>query len=774
MIKKFYTINGIHCVSCKTLIEKIVRGIDGVSVANVNYAAEKMVVQYDETKVKEKDIQKAIKNAGSYAVQEIRNNAHKGEEGQNVQDRQDKQRERHYQKLKKTVTTIAIGSIPFLVLMIWMTIGTPFLGWKMVEKVFGEVAIPILNTRLSLSHVIQFLVATPILFLGGREIFKSAFSAAKAKATNMDTLIAIGTTTAWTFSTIVTFAPKMFGDIGQEVYFEATVFIILFIMIGRMLETRSKRRTAGAIKQLLRLQAKEARVVRDEKEIMIPVDGVVVGDVIRIKPGEKIPVDGVVVAGNSSVDEAMITGESLPVEKKNGDEVIGATMNISGVIIMNATKIGKNTMLAQIVQMVEEAQGTEAPIQRLADKVSALFVPTVLAIATTAGFFWLFIAPQISMSVTVEAYTSMQLAIYVATTVLIIACPCALGLATPTAIMVATGRAAFEGILIKNAQALETANKIDTIIFDKTGTITSGKPEVGYIKLKKEDELLVYALENSSHHPLAQAVVNSLRECEKDAESVRVENFRDIPGKGIEAVLNGQKMAIGNNKIIQERNITKNPYAQKAQELQQKAYTVSYVINSDRIVGLIAITDAIKSDSKKAIMELKKMGIKTVMVTGDNQKTAEEISKQVGIDEIFAEVLPQDKQEIVKKIRKEKNGQAVVAMVGDGINDAPALVGASIGIAMGTGTDVAIESADIVLVKGTLDKVLETIYVSQKTVRIIKQNLFWAFAYNTIGIPVAAGVLYPFFDILLSPIVASVAMAMSSVSVVTNSLRLRK
>jgi len=759
-MKKTFPIIGMHCASCKALIEDVVSDLAGVTSVGVNYATEKMTIEYDPQKVDISALKKSVASAGSY---ELVDNSYEETVKQESHEMtlDGDMRVKRYVMLKNTIFWLGIGSIPFAFIMIWMTTGM-FLGLMMPEEVFGS---------LFFFHLMQFLIATPILFIGGKEIFQSAVSALKVKASNMDTLIALGTGMAWIYSTIVTFFPNTFAGVsgGTEVYFEAAVFIIFFIMLGRLLEMRAKGKASEAIKALLHLQAKEATVIRNKKEIIIPIDEVVVGDIIIIKPGQKLPVDGIVSIGSTSIDESMVTGESLPVEKNIGDAVIGATINTSGSFQYRATKVGADTLLSQIIQMVEDAQATEAPIQRLADKVASVFVPSVISIAFVAWIFWLFIAPQFGI---ISDSSALQFAIYIAITVLIIACPCALGLATPTAVMVGTGMAAARGILIKDAKALEIAHKIDTIVFDKTGTLTLGKPEVQTFEIESKYISLLYSIEKQSHHPLADAVVRHIKSTKfRVKPGMTIDKFKDISGKGVEGVIDGKKVVVGTGRFMKELKVEIPPNFDKlANKLREKAQTVSFIAVGDEVVGLIGIADSIKEDAIDVISKLKSRGIRTVMITGDNQKTAEVIGKHLGIDEVFAEVLPGEKAEKIREL--QLNGQ-IVAMVGDGINDAPALATADIGIAMGTGTDVAIATGDIVLVKGTLEKVVESIDVSQKTLLVIKQNLFWAFGYNIIGIPVAAGILFPFFGILLSPIIASIAMAFSSVSVVGNSLRLR-
>jgi len=783
MTKKIFPIVGMHCASCKALIEDVVSELDGVQEVKVNYATEKMTVEYDETILSIEDLKHAVASAGSYQLVDTEEGKtvlasppeakkmmeHLSSEHDHGVPLDEKMRHDLYENLKKTVTLIGLGTIPFVGIMFWMLFGQG-LSWTDPMKFFGMIKLENSGIEISFFYLLQLMIATPILFVGGSDIFRSALSALKIKATNMDTLIALGTSVAWLYSTIVTLYPHAFAGIdgGSEVYYEAAVFIIFFIMLGRLLEMRSKGQAADAIKSLLKLQAKEATVIRDKKEITIPIEQVLVGDIIIVKPGQKLPVDGMVTEGTSSVDESMVTGESIPVEKKEGDTVIGATINGSGSFRYKATKVGSDTLLAQIIQMVEEAQGTEAPIQKLADKVASVFVPTVISIAALAWVFWYLIAPQFGLIVGAEAF---QIATYIAITVLIIACPCALGLATPTAVMVGTGKAAQQGILVKDAEALEIAHKIDTIVFDKTGTLTKGKPEVQVLELSdKNITPLLYSIEKASHHPLAEAVVRHIEQT-TPVKELSVKSFEDVSGKGVIALVDGKKVMVGTEKLMNEQKVVVDKtYLKQIDKLRDQAQTVSYVAVDGTIRGIVGIADTIKEDAKDAITKLQAMGIRTVMMTGDNKKTAEAVASELGIDEVIAEVLPGDKANKVKALQSEGR---IVAMVGDGINDAPALAQAHVGIAMGTGTDVAISTGDIILVKGTLEKVIEAIDVSQKTLRIIKQNLFWAFGYNVVGIPIAAGILFLPFGILLSPIIASVAMAFSSISVVSNSLRLR-
>ncbi|RJR28341.1 copper-translocating P-type ATPase [candidate division WWE3 bacterium] len=774
--RESHPIVGMHCAACKILIEKTVTGTPGVKKAVVNYAAEKLNVEYEEAETSIETIKNAVSDAGSYKL--VTNDTSNPDHKNQTHNHAEMLKEEEYKKLKRNIVIAGIGTVPFLLMMLWPLIQKAT-GVHMIEEILGTITINRNGYEILNSNVLQFLIASIVLFISGNEIYKSALTSLKIKSTNMDTLISLGTFTAWAFSTYVTFFPEAFSSVSQknETYFEAAVFIIFFILLGRLLESRAKRQTNTAVKSLLQLQAKAALVIRDGIELEIPVEQVIVGDIIIVKPGQKIPVDGELIEGNSSIDESMITGESIPVEKNAGDPVIGSTINKSGSFKFKATKVGSETMLSQIIKMVEDAQASEAPIQKLADKISGVFVPIVIVIAITAFLFWLFLAPV--LGIISPENNVFQFAIYVATTVLIIACPCALGLATPTAVMVGTGNAARRGILIKNAEALETAYKITHIIFDKTGTITKGSPTLQNFKKYNSDnyegsfvEDAIYSVEKNSHHPLADAVVAYLKDKE-NVNELSVSNFEDIPGHGIYAEIDNHKIFIGNSKLMQSKNVNLSEEIEKEAELLRKmGHTTSYVAIDSLPVAIFSISDTIKDKAYEDIAKIRSLGIKTIMITGDNKVTAEAVAKEVGIDEVISEVLPGDKAKKIIELQNQ-NPKYVVAMVGDGINDAPALAQANIGIAMGTGTDVAIETGDVVLVKGSLAKVYETLEVSKNTLKVIKQNLFWAFGYNIIGIPVAGGVLYPFFRILLSPIIASAAMAFSSISVVGNSLRLK-
>ncbi len=794
MQKEIFPIVGMHCASCKSLIEKMVRKLDGVMNVNVNYATEKMIVEFDDHKTNLEQIGAKVASAGHYRLVTDKDgetvlSAPGGMQHDQHQEAMDVHTSAHdhakmlkageYKKLKFKVGILGLGSIIFLVFMIW---GIAFKINSVIPdpmELFGLV----LGFRVF--FLIQFLLATPLLFWGGADIFDSALTALKVRAANMDTLIALGTFTAWIFSTLVTFLPSIFSTVGQslDVFFEAAVFISFFILLGRLLEARAKGQANDAITKLLHLQAKEATVIRNEMETKIPLSEVVVGDIVIVRPGEKVPLDGVIIEGSSAIDESMITGESLPVDKKNGDKVIGSTINKSGSFKFKTEKVGKETMLSQIIAMVEEAQGSSAPVQKLADQISSVFVPVVIVIAVIAFLFWLVVAPQIGLLG--SGVSPLQFALFIAITVLIIACPCALGLATPTAVSVGMGKAALLGILIKNAETLEKFQKITTIVFDKTGTLTLGEPQVSSfdvmsgldskVVLNKELSLaelnkyllgLASAIELNSEHPLSKAIVKFAGKTD-----LTVSNFRNFEGRGVRADADNHSILIGNKTLMEESQVISCAELDaKADEYKKSGKSIAYMAIDNKMLAVFAIGDKIKENAKETIAAIHKLGIKTVLLSGDNQATSTAVANQLGITQVFAQVLPADKHGVIKQLQQQKE---IVAMVGDGINDAPALVQADIGVAMGTGTDVAIESGDIILVKGTLEKVVEAIQLSKDTMQVIKQNLGWAFMYNILGIPVAAGILFPVSGLLLSPIFASAAMAFSSFSVVINSVRLK-
>ncbi|MBI2630101.1 copper-translocating P-type ATPase [Candidatus Pacearchaeota archaeon] len=719
-------ITGMHCQSCVTLLTKALSNQIGVKSANVNFATEKATVEFDEEKTNENQLIRVIKGLNYDA---------KVSTGNNPKDEEIK-RKRQLKKLKDLFFFSLIFAIPaFLIGMVFMWIGL----------------------EIPYANYILWVLATPVQFIVGWGMYKSAFSAIKNKTANMDSLIALGTSAAYFYSVYVIF----FLPMGDQ-YFEAAAILITFVVLGRYLEAIAKGKTSEAIKKLMNLSPKIATVIRDGKEIKIKVDEVVVGDIVIVKPGERIPVDGIIIEGESAIDESMITGESMPVEKKKNDLVIGATINKFGTFKFKTTKVGSNTTLSQIIKLIEDAQGRKAPIQRFADRISAYFVPAVIGIAILSFLIWYFVVGQ-----------EFSFSLIIAVSILVIACPCALGLATPTAIMVGTGMGAERGILIKGGDALETAHKLYAVIFDKTGTLTQGKPEVTDIISEKieENELLRLSasIENSSEHPLAQAVVNKAKE--KNLKLEEIKSFKAIPGKGVEGVYRNKKLIVAKPEYIKEIcNISS--YQAKIEELEGQGKTVVVTCYNKKILGILAIADTPRKDSVFAVKALQKQGIYVYMITGDNKRTANAIAKQLGINHVLAEVMPEDKANKVKEL--QKNGARKIAMVGDGINDAPALAQADIGIAIGSGTDVAMETGNVVLMNNSTLDVARAIRLSKITITKIKQNMFWALFYNTLGIPVAAGLLYPFTGWLLSPIIAGGAMALSSVSVVLNTLLMKK
>jgi len=635
------------------------------------------------------------------------------------------------------------------------------LKFSMVISILISIPVILLSFVFDIPYknLILFLLATPVQFILGYRFYKGMFDALRSRTTNMDTLITTGTSAAWIYSTLVTFLPNIFKG---ETYFDASVVIITLILTGKYLEEIAKGKASESIKKLMGLQSKTAIVIRENKEVEILIEDVKVNDIVIVKPGEKIPVDGIVIEGYSAVDEKMITGESIPADKNVGDAVIGATINKSGLIKFRATKIGKDTVLSQIIKIVQDAQTSKAPIERLADKVSSIFVPVVILIAISSFFIWFFFTSNFVFALT----------IFIA--VLIIACPCALGIATPTAILVATGLGADNGILIKSGEALETTNKLTTIVFDKTGTLTKGEPEVtDVVPIEnieyKEVLRLASIAEKGSEHPVGEAVVKRAKDEKIEVSDATL--YETIPGKGIKASYLNRTVLVGNRAIMRDNNISLEKFENDIQKLEDEGKTAVIVSYDDKIIGIIAVADTLKEFSKEAIEELHKMNKEVVMITGDNERTSRAIAKQVNIDILLSQVLPADKADEIKKLQEKGK---IVAMVGDGINDTPALAQANIGIAIGSGTDVAMETGNIVLIKDDIRDVVTAIELSGYTIRKIKQNLFLAFIYNTVGIPIAAGLLYPFFGFLLSPIIAGAAMAFSSFSVVGNSLLMKR
>lgn len=767
MKKEIYPIIGMHCASCKALIENSVSETEGVKSAFVNFASEKLAVEYDDKLTNIEKIKDAVASVGSYKL--INQASHDMNTPEH--DHAAMLKEKEELALKKNVLWSGVISGVFLSLMLWMFVFKAGLTDSPM-MMFGKIG------ELEVFLLVQLILSTPVLFWFGRDIFKSAISALRVPVANMDTLIAIGTFSAWGFSTVVTFFPKFLSNINSEseVFFEAAVIIIFFILLGRLLESKAKGKANQAIQKLLQLQPKKALILENTIWVEKDTSEINIGDIILVKPGEKIAVDGEIVEGQTSIDESMITGESLPVYKKVGESVIGGTINKTGAIQFRAIKVGSETLLSQIVKIVEEAQASQAPIQKLADKISEVFVPVVIIIALLTFIFWILIAPKLGF--VPSSVDSLQLGIYTMVTVMIIACPCALGLATPTAIMVGSGIGAQKGILFKKAQALELASKVTDIVFDKTGTLTIGRPEVtdffSFAEITNDELSAIRSVEDISEHPISNAVTGYIETNMKETKLNKVVNFTNIEGMGVCGSVNDIEVLVGNNKLMEKYDIkiTKE-VASKAKELNDQAKSSIYISVSNRIKAVLGVADIVKRESKSVIEDLHKLGIRTVMLTGDNNSVANSIATQLGIDKVISDVLPTDKARIIQEL-KETNPSSYVAMIGDGVNDAPALAQSDIGVAMGTGTDIAIESGDIVLVKGDMTKLVEAIDLSKKTVRVIKQNLFWAFGYNMIGIPIATGLLFPISGLLLSPIFAGIAMALSSVSVVSNSLRLKR
>ena len=729
-----FSVRGMTCAACVGAVERALKELYGVLSVSVNLAAEKASVEYIPTIVGFADFKRTIKEAG-YDAEQL---------GDEFVDSERGRREKEYGELRTQFSISAALSFPI------------FIG--------NMLSVPVLS-----NWYVLFALATPVQFWSGMRFHRAAISALRHGTTNMNTLISVGTNAAYIYSTAAVFAPGLFfaGGIAPQVYFDTSAAIITLILLGRLLEARAKGKTSESIRRLMGLQAKTATVVRDGNEIDVLIEEVVAGDIVVVKPGGRIPVDGTVVSGYSTVDESMLTGESLPVEKIEGDTLFSGTVNKTGSFRLRALKIGRDTALAQIVRLVEAAQGSKAPIQRLADKIASVFVPAVLGIAVLTFFIWFIAGPRPSFALALMNFIA----------VLIIACPCSLGLATPTAIMVGTGKGAENGILIRDAEALELSHKIEVVVLDKTGTITKGEPEVLDIApaggIVPDTVLkIAAAAEKLSEHPLGKAIIK--KAAEKGMDVADPLDFTAMPGGGIKAkvmVDGGEaEVFIGNERLFRNEGFDLSPVINSARLAASRGRTPVFVAADKKMIGVLSIADTIKNGSPEAIKELYSMGIEVIMITGDHKSTAEAIAKEVGIDTFFSDVLPGQKVEIVKKI---KSRGKVTAMVGDGINDAPALAEADVGIAIGSGTDIAIEASGLTIIKGHLKSVADAIRLSRLTIRTIKQNLFWAFFYNAIGIPVAAGVLYPFGGPLLNPMFASAAMAFSSVSVVSNSLRLR-
>lgn len=739
-LQKEFIIEGAGCASCVGKIESALKKVPGVTQAEMNFAQRTVSVNGS---ANSPDLIKAVEQAGYNAK------VSKADNDDDALNEKEKADHVHYKKLMRDMSIALALGIP---LMVYSLFGGP-----MTVSTVNEQIVWLIVGLLTLS----------VMIFSGKHFYVGAWKSCINHSANMDTLIALGTGTAWLYSMVVVFFPDVVPEMARHIYFEATAMIIGLINLGLALELKARGRTSEAIKRLIGLQPKTARVIRDQQEIDISIAEVSLNDIVRVRPGEKVPVDGEVTEGHTAIDESMLTGEPMPVEKAEGDSIVAGTINKTGSILFRATRVGKDTALAQIIGMVKRAQNSKPPIGRMADVIAAYFVPTVMIIAVISALVWLNFGPE----------PTIAFAMVSATTVLIIACPCALGLATPMSVMVGIGKAAEAGVLIRNGEALQTASKITAMILDKTGTITLGAPKVSDIFVAKMDAnsftekevmQLVASVESGSEHPLAMAIVESAQE--QGVELYKVKHFNAIAGQGVEAEVDGKQLLFGNEKLMHERDIDLADYVDKAQQLASEAKTPMYFAIDNQFAAIIAVADPIKEDSIAAIKRLQNNGIRVVMLTGDNRDTAKAVANTVGIDEFFAEVLPEEKSQKVQALQREGE---IVGMTGDGLNDAPALAMANVGFAIGTGTDVAIESADVTLMRGSLHGLADAIAVSKATLRNIKQNLFGAFIYNVAGIPFAAGILYPFFGLLLSPVIAGAAMAFSSLTVVSNANRLR-
>jgi P-type Cu+ transporter len=740
-------IGGVTCGSCVHRIEEAVAAVPGVHAAVVNVATDSLTVEYTPRRTDLDEVRRVVRAQGF----ELETGAPGAGAGPAAVGRPETAADRELRSLMWKFWVAAVISLP--------VIAFSYPGFFGMADLMppGSVARRLVWGALG-------ILTLPAMLYSGRHFFTGAWSACRHRTADMNTLIAAGITAAWIYSTVAVLVPALFPrpDLA-EVFYDVTAVVVALVVLGQALEIRAKGRSSEAIRRLIGLQPRTALVIREDEERTIPVEEVVADDIVVVRPGERVPVDGVIVSGNSAVDESMVTGESLPIEKGSGDPVIGATINKTGSFRLRATKVGKDTVLSQIIQMVEQAQGSKAPIQRVVDRVSSYFTPAVVILAILSFMIWYSIGPA----------PALVYALIAAVTVLIIACPCALGLATPTSLMVGVGKAAEHGILIRSGQALETAQRLDAIVLDKTGTITRGTPSVTDVVVRQttEEEVLRLAatVERGSEHPLGEAILAGARERQLSLGEPAA--FTALPGRGVEATVDGKRVTLGNRRLMDERGYRLEELAPGAEQLADEGKTPMFVAVDGVVRGIVAVADTVKPDSRQAIAALHRMGLEVVMLTGDNARTAGAIARQVGVDRVLAEVLPEAKAEQVRALQLEGRR---VAMVGDGINDAPALAQADVGIAMGTGTDVAMEAADVTLVKGSLRGVVAAIQLSRATMRNIRQNLFGAFIYNALGLPVAAGVLFPAFGILLSPLIAATAMAFSSVTVVTNANRLRR
>ncbi len=739
-----YLIKGMTCASCSSAVERVTRKLDGVKESQVNLATNRMTIEYDETKLKPEDIIAKVERAGFGAELEIPEERKKEKEQEQIET------EQTYHQMKKRL----IFSICFAVPLLYLSMGhmLPF-------------TLPLPDFLSMETHPMNFAVAqlilTVLVLICGRKFYIVGFKTLFHGHPNMDSLVAIGTGSAFLYSLVMTISIPSHPENAHSLYYESAAVVVTLVMLGKFMESRSKGKTSEAIKKLMQLAPDTAIRLRDGKEEEVPIEEIKTGEILLIKPGSKVPLDGTIVSGSSSVDESMLTGESIPVEKETGDLVIGGSMNYNGAMQMKVTHTGSDTTLAKIIKLMEDAQGKKAPISKLADTVAGYFVPTVMGIALLAALIWSFTGHSLAFVLTIFV------------SVLVIACPCALGLATPTAIMVGTGVGASNGILIKSGEALEITHKTDVVVLDKTGTVTEGKPKVIEVITKNgtKEELLKIAAccEKVSEHPLGNAIVEEAQN--QGMELKAPEKFESLTGRGISAELDGRQILIGNERMLTEQNISLGEFKEKADEIAKKGQTPMFVVIQQELQGIISVADTIKSTSVEAIDKIRKMGVEVVMLTGDNKRTAEYIGSQVHVDRVVSEVLPGDKAAVVEHLQKD--GKKVM-MVGDGINDAPALAQADVGCAIGSGSDIAVESSDIVLMKSDLLDVYKAIRLSKLTIRNIKENLFWAFIFNSLGIPVAAGVLYAFGGPLLNPMIAGLAMSCSSVLVVSNALRLKR
>lgn len=744
-----FDIKGMTCSACSNAVDRSVKKLQGVKELNVNLLSNSMIVKYDENLLNDEKIIKTVENTGYEASLQDSKKVQKNDKKENIAQLE-------IEELKQRLIISLIFTIP----LFYISMGH-MLNWYLPSFLEGE------KNAITFAFT-QFLLSLPIVLINIK-YYKVGFKTLFKGSPNMDSLIAIGTGAAMVYGVFSIYKIglvlgnndlNMVIQYSMDLYFESAAIILTLITLGKYLEARAKGKTSEAINKLIDLAPKIALILKDDKEIEIAVEDLKLKDIVIVKPGQSIPTDGIITYGNTSIDESMLTGESLPISKKVGDKVIGASINKYGSIKFEVTKVGENTVLSQIIKLVEEASSSKAPISKLADKISAIFVPTVILISIIATITWLFLG------------YSFEFALSIGIAILVISCPCALGLATPTAIMVGTGKGAQNGILIKNAEALETAHTIDTIVLDKTGTITEGKPQVTDIFTKNisEEDLLqiAFSIEKNSEHPLALAIIQEAQK--RDIKVLNVVDFKALNGLGVEARIEEITIYIGNKKLIDSKNISLDEFFKKSEDLANSGKTPIFIANHKEILGLIAIADTVKPTSKQAILEFEKIGLEVIMLTGDNVNTAKSIAKELNISNVIAEVLPQDKEKIIRELQEDGKK---VAMIGDGINDAPALVRADVGIAIGAGTDVAIESANIVLVKSDLLDAVTAIHLSSATIKNIKQNLFWAFIYNIIGIPLAAGVFYTLLGWKLNPMFAGAAMSLSSVSVVLNALRLK-